>query len=60
MRTSRLRRPSGFTLIEMMITVAVVGVLAATALPNYRRVQLRAKAGEAKVNLAAIRTAQEG
>ena len=35
----------------MMITVAVVSVLAATALPNYRRVQLRAKSGEAKVNL---------
>ena len=51
---------SGFTLIEMMITVAVVSVLAATAMPNYRRFQLRAKAGEAKVNLGAIRTAQEG
>ncbi len=60
MRLSDLRRHSGFTLIELMIVVAIVSVLSATAVPNYRRAQLRTKAGEARVNLAAIRTAQEG
>ncbi len=59
MGTSRLRKRFGFTLIEVMIAVAVVSVLTASAVPNYRRVQLRAKASEAKVNLGAIRTAQE-
>ena len=48
----------GFTLIELMIVVAIVGVLAAIAIPNFRRFQLRSKSTEAKINLGAIRTAE--
>jgi type IV pilus assembly protein PilA len=51
---------SGFTLIELMIVVAVIGILAAVAIPNYTRFQLRSKSSEGKVNLAAIRGAEEG
>ncbi len=56
---TRVTKTQGFTLIELMIVVAIVGVLAAIAIPNFLKFQMRSKASEGRLNLAAIRTAQE-
>jgi len=53
-----LRSSKGFTLIELMIVVAIIGILAAIAIPNFLQYQLKSKQSEAKVNLGAIKTSE--
>jgi len=52
-------KSKGFSLIELMIVVAIIAILAAIAIPNFLKFSMKAKTSEATTNLAAIRTSQE-
>ena len=53
------KQQSGFTLIELMIVVAIIGILAAIAVPQYQNFMARSQASEAIVMLDAARTSIE-
>ncbi len=47
-------KQAGFSLIELMIVVAIIGILATIAIPNFNRFQFKARQSEAKANLTAL------
>jgi type IV pilus assembly protein PilA len=52
-----MRRNNGFTLIELMIVVAIIGILAAIAIPAYQNYTIRAKVSEGLTAADAIKSA---
>ena len=56
---SILSSTKGFTLVELMIVVAIIGILASVAIPNYSKFQAKARQTEAKVELSGLFTAEQ-
>ena len=52
------RFSKGFSLVELMIVVAIIGILAAIAIPNFITMQLKAKRSELPGNVDGIKTAE--
>jgi len=55
---TRFNRSAGFTLIELMITVVLIGILAAIAIPNFLTYQAKSRRAEAFANVVAIATSE--
>lgn len=60
MKKLLLKSEQGFTLVELMVVVAIIGILSAIAVPNFKKYQAKSKQSEAKIQLAALYSAEVG
>jgi type IV pilus assembly protein PilE len=54
-----MKKHSGFTLLELMISISIVGITTAIALPSYRESVLKTNRSDAQISIAGLATLQE-
>lgn len=55
----RMQGKEGFTLIELMVVIAIIGILAAIAIPNFLAMRQKGMVSQAQSDCANVKTAQE-